>query len=1403
MCRAANFLSVPLPTFFLCPQAIHLCACTCGRAPMPHHQLHEDVRDMEPALPHLHRTPHCLVAAAARAAGAATCAPHTALSLGVPHSAAAPPLSSSPPWLAACQQHRDKHIPSLASSPYSPPSAALTLSRSLLDSTRVLPLSQAALSTLAALICPPTSAARDVGCGEADVVGGGSGGGEREWVEGRGSAGSSGEGSGDGAGGGGRRSSAAGGGSDGGGGGTRASSLWVAAVGLHCCRLLSRSSFTRCLHLPTFEASLAHAHPSTQQHDSTSLPPDLLPGGLLEKQSLLSAVTALASSPSITPTTSLDLPSLPLIRDLLSIFPRSPASLPLLSAMLRLATTSYTTVAEAAAAAAAAAAGAGGGATGGGEAAVSALSLPPASAVTFATRSRLDNDFDDDWEFQQPSAATSGLHGGRQGGHSGLQSAGGRGGRGGARGRLGRMMGSRSGAVVPIFQPQLQQQVIELEEEGGEGEETRIFDNELDAPGVLPSQAPLVRSRNTQSAWRDGAGGSGAAAGAARAAATTTAAGVLTGLSGGGGSATAAEVAEGAVWMVGWVAEFLPAAACREVVLLLELSEDSECYWQLLSVLASHAELLIALEPVLAALESHASTTLHSHQQHLLHLTTTTACRLAAHKDGALPPALLRDEGVGVLGGVERMEGVGSVVELADAWGGGADTATASDTDVNRALQVMQEALAPMLGSKPLPTPAARIHLADALLALILLSDSDLFTTPLLALLHDRDYGVRLHMAHLLPALFLKWEDHPALLTDTLGGGGGGRDEGKGGSGGEGGEEGGAGGSGETDEERVRREVERVDRARVETGVLLLGRIAESSDLVEDEVSYMPPLFSLHGVLTIIFALFASAAWWSCSACPSPLIQVIFLIAAAAALRLVRTNLAAAVLTTAAASLGYPSLSQYLDILLPSVATRWVAADPVLLPLPALAQVVVALEQAGGGRGMGGAGCWTAGGGGRQMLEEKGDHEAGGDTAWVVAAGVGGAGALARAWKRLAPLVLPALLLLGRESDVQFLAEALQAPAPRLLKESFPHVVAALLPFRQSELDTWQKEAATRVLTTGLLATAGWSEVERDQLLTKHMVPIITSLLQHTSSQQHPSLPSFPTACIRATICTLVDSTADSHASSNSISTSALPSAPPLVSDHLNILRPANVFPLLLALHKAAVAACSPRHRCHIIAALSVLVDILGNRVTVPPTFRYLVHILLACLPTSAPTWPPPAPPLASSQLSLSQSPSCPLPSPSTPAAVAAVCLDVLARVVAAAQSNGAREGGHSGMASAAVLDQSQIPPSPATLSAPPLPLSLQAIVSRLLALCTPPAAEAAVGAAAAGAGGGAIGVAEGGAAAGAAGQEGELPEALVELLRAFTVDAPAAVRARLQLLHMPAAAVAAHPSLACTHRSN
>ncbi|CAI7829945.1 unnamed protein product, partial [Closterium sp. NIES-54] len=758
--------------------------------------LHEDVRDMEPALPHLDRSPHCLVAAAAGAAGAAACAPRTALVRGVPHSPAAAAAPASPPqWLAAFQ-NRDKHTPpSLASSPYSPPSTNLTLSRSLLDASRVLPLSQAALSALASLTRSPSSAEGDGGGGEGVVGGrpggraggraGGEGagglgrgpGGEGEWVEGRGSAGSSEEGSG-----------------GGGGGGMGASSLWVAAVGLHCCRLLSCCSFTR------------------------TLPRDLLSGGLLEKQSLQSAITALASSPSISPTGSLDPPSFPLIRDLLSILPRTPASLPLLSAMLRLATTSFTTVAEAAAAAAA---GAGGGATGGCEAAVSALSLPPASAVTFATRSHLDDDFDDDWEFQQPSASTTGLHAG----HSGLQSAGGRGGRGGARGRLGGMLGPRSGAVGPSFQFQ-QQQVIELDEEGGEEAEARIFDNDLDAPGVLPSQAPLVRSRHTQSAWRDGAGGSGAAASAARAAAAAAAAGAGAGGAGGGGSATAAEVAEGAVCVVGWVAEFLPAAACSEVASLLQLNEGSEVragqgardrgqetggkgqvtggkgqvtggrgqgtgdrgqgagdrgqgaggrgqgtgdrgqgiggrgqgtgdrgqgtwdrgqgtgvrgQWAVIAcptataacrpatpsfphftpvsppiqiagleshaststTLHSHRQHLLCLTATpfisplhplvpsspsqLAALESRASTTLHSHQQHLLHLTAITARRLAAHRGGTLPPPLLPDEGVEDLGAAEeRMEGVGSMVAWTDAWGGGADTATASDTDVNQ-----------------------------------------------------------------------------------------------------------------------------------------------------------------------------------------------------------------------------------------------------------------------------------------------------------------------------------------------------------------------------------------------------------------------------------------------------------------------------------------------------------------------------------------------------------------------------------------------------------------------------------------------------------------------------------------------------------------------------------------------
>ncbi|GJP48207.1 hypothetical protein CLOM_g7479 [Closterium sp. NIES-68] len=1291
--------------------------------------LHEDVRDMEASLPRLDRTPHSLVAAAAgSAAAAATAAADTVLPHGMSSPAALPPFSS-PPWLAACQQRHQETSPPVSSSspPFpSPHSTAPTPSRSLLDSSRVLTLSRAALSALSSLTCRPASGASGNGSGVGGFgsaeVGGEVARGEGEWLEPRGSAGSAGEGIVGGAGGRGSASS--------GGDSKQAHSLRLAAVGLHCCRLLSHSSFT------------------------SSLPPDLLPGSRLEKQSLQTALTALAPSTTplhhSAPSAPVDPPSFSLLHDLLCVLPRTPSSLPLLAAMLRLTTDCYKTIAQAASAATeAAATGAEAGGTGGGEGAL-VLSHPPKSAIPPGARGYVDDDFDDDWEFHQPSArqATAG--------------------RGGARGRLGGT-GSRSGAVLASFQAQQQQQqqVVEVGEE-----EARIFDNDLDAPGV-PSQAPVLHShRQTQSGWRDAAGGAAAAASASRG----LGGGALTQSSGGGGATAAAEVAMGAVWFLGCVAELLPAAACREASWLLELNDNSECCWQLLCVLASHAELSLALQPVVSAFESPECMAAHSHRTHLLRLAAMAASRLTAHRKGALPPSLLQEEDA------ERAEGP-------EAWG----RTTVHDADAEQAQQAMQAAVLAVL-DEGVPAPAARIHLANALLALTLLGSTDLFE-PLFELLGDRDYGVRLYMCRVLPALFLKWEDHHAMLNDTLSNvktlslapsptlsvstlhlpsdtaatatppaaatpsaspaarrglpllaGAAGRSalmalrgsDGRSGGGREEGEGEGAEGSGGAEEERVRREVGRMERGRVETSVVLLGRIAESSDAVEDEV--------------------------------------VFLIMAATALGLARIELAGAVVGAAAASLGYPSATQYLAILLPSIAMRWAASDPILLPLRALAQVIMSLERAAASGEVGagahgdacvGDGTGDGGGGDRDSWEENKAERCKG------AEGAEGAGADVKAWRRMAPLVLPTLLLLGRDSDVQWLAEVLQTSVPALLKDTFSDVFASLLPFRQSELDTWQKEVATGVLKTGMLALAGWSEADRDELLTKHMVPIIATLLRLTCTHQHPSLPYFPAHTIRATICHLLDTTVDSAPSTST--TRVPPSAAPpctslLLTDRLNILRPANVFTLLLSLHKAAVAACSPRHRCHVIAALSVLVDLLADRVTAPPTFRYLVHVLLACLPVSAPSWPHPSSPICSSQLPLSQSPSTPSQSPSSAAAVAVACLEVLAQVVAVAHSSNGKASSET--AACAVLDQSEvslIQTGTHVAGLDHLPYQ-QAIMSHVLALCVPPS-RAAPG--------------------------GELPEVLLELLRGFTLDAPLPLRDRLKLLQVPAAAVAAHPALA------
>ena len=83
----------------------------------------------------------------------------------------------------------------------------------------------------------------------------------------------------------------------------------------------------------------------------------------------------------------------------------------------------------------------------------------------------------------------------------------------------------------------------------------------------------------------------------------------------------------------------------------------------------------------------------------------------------------------------------------------------------------------------------------------------------------------------------------------------------------------------------------------------------------------------------------------------------------------------------------------------------------------------------------------------------------------------------------------------------------------------------------------------------------------------------------------------------------------------------------PLHEHHLPVLLPAfgislellavqlltgqGIAALLLAVHERLQQACHPRHKLQVMASMQAVVRLLGPRVTSPPVFKYLTHILL------------------------------------------------------------------------------------------------------------------------------------------------------------------------------------------------
>ncbi|CAO2819072.1 unnamed protein product [Amaranthus hypochondriacus] len=194
--------------------------------------------------------------------------------------------------------------------------------------------------------------------------------------------------------------------------------------------------------------------------------------------------------------------------------------------------------------------------------------------------------------------------------------------------------------------------------------------------------------------------------------------------------------------------------------------------------------------------------------------------------------------------------------------------------------------------------------------------------------------------------------------------------------------------------------------------------------------------------------------------------------------------------------------------------------------------------------------------------------------------------------------LLPALVLHGDSSNLQYLAELTQQSVPVLVKSHFVPVFSICMAVYCSKMNGWEKGSAA--LQSKLLHFAEISDDDRDKLIKKHMVTIVCHILSLASSVSDPMVPLFSRETVELALRTVVDGfmELDNYASDEG------------VIDKINVFRPDRVFMLLVELHYKVAAAVNERHTSHRLAGIEVLISILGHRVAVPSTSCYLFNLV-------------------------------------------------------------------------------------------------------------------------------------------------------------------------------------------------
>ncbi|OQU86537.1 serine/threonine-protein kinase ATM isoform X2 [Sorghum bicolor] len=281
-------------------------------------------------------------------------------------------------------------------------------------------------------------------------------------------------------------------------------------------------------------------------------------------------------------------------------------------------------------------------------------------------------------------------------------------------------------------------------------------------------------------------------------------------------------------------------------------------------------------------------------------------------------------------------------------------------------------------------------------------------------------------------------------------------------------------------------------------------------------------------------------------------VECVFMISAAAAIEPSQRELAFALFDSMSRRLGYASRSKYLDQVMGPILFRWVACEMNLVSL------VEVQEMFGYG-----------------SAEPKNFVEH--CSSWL----------------------LPFLILRGDGADMNWISKILSQPLSIIIKKYFVPIFGLCIAVRCGTGP--EKDLAETVLCESVLQLGEISEVERDDLIKKHMVAIVAFLLSVSSSAHEPQIPYFSKENVALSVRMVVDGFVDTMDDNL---------ADTVVIDKINIFRADRVFKFLLSIHQQVADASHPRHMGHRLCAIEVLIDVLGHRVVLESTCFYIISIV-------------------------------------------------------------------------------------------------------------------------------------------------------------------------------------------------